>query len=316
MRIHSQIKPLFLRRTGSVLILIGGVLILAAQMWIVMLVIQFATVLGFDPALVVQITFPMMVAVSFGAISGTLVVLGAIITNFKNVKIGTTLAILWGLLANLILALILVIRTEIPEYIFFLPFWQTVSLGSVGSLICVLGGGLGLASLRRPQLLLIKVVQEAHQLKTAGWAFTLIGAGVIILVQLFLMYWYLNLTIFNPSYPLDNYLQLALHATGIGIFVALCCGIGLIIGAFTTAHINPKLGGILTFIFAIPAFLPFYWSMFQPIYLVLLQGAGAAYATAGGVLSLSAALKPYNQPVTAEPLVNQTSSETPIPSPR
>ncbi|MFX1318891.1 MAG: hypothetical protein ACFE9D_07705 [Promethearchaeota archaeon] len=304
-RIRSQINPLFLKKFGSILILIGGLLILAAQAWIIVLVIQFESVWGFDPTLVIHITFPMQVAVIFGAFSGTIVLIGATIAYFKNVKIGTFLAIFWALLANFFLALILLLRTEIPEYVFFIPFWQTFSLGIIGSFICVFGGGIGMASLRQPQTVPIEIVYEGYQLKTAGWAFTLIGAAVILLVQLFLMYWYLGSTIFNPSYLIMSHLLSALHNTGIGIFITLCCGIGLIIAAVITANFNAKLGSILTFIFAIPVWLPFYWSMYAPIYLVLLQGGGAAFATAGGILSLSSALFSYRQPITTEPLISQ-----------
>lgn len=306
-RIRLQLNPLFLRKTGSLLLLIGGILILAAQVWIILLALQFAVVWAFDPTLVMEINFPMMMAALFGSISGMLILLGAIVAYFKNIKIGTFLAIFWALLANIFLAFLLLIRMEIPYYVFFLPFWQTLSVGTIGASICIIGGGFGMASLRRPQPVPTDIVYEASRLRTAGWVFTLIGAAVILVVQLLLMYWFLEYFLLNPAYPYGmDYLILSnLHLTGIGTFATLCCGIALIITAFTTASINAKLGGILTFLFAIPAFLPIYWSMLQPLYLVLLQGAGAAYATAGGTLSLSAGLAPYQQPVPANSLINQ-----------
>jgi hypothetical protein len=287
--------------------LIGGLLILAAQVWISLLSLQFAAVWSFDPALVMEVNFPMMMAALFGSISGTLILLGAIVAYFKNVKIGTFLAIFWALLANIFLAFLLLIRIEIPYCVFFLPFWQTLSFGTIGASICIIGGGFGMASLRRPQPVPTDILYEASRLRTAGWTFTLIGAAVILFVQLLLIYWYLDNTLFNPAYPygMDSFILSNLHLRGIGTFTTLCCGIALIVTALITASINAKLGGILTFLFAIPAFLPIYWSMFQPLYLVLLQGAGAAYATAGGTLSLSAGLTLYQQPVPANPLINK-----------
>jgi hypothetical protein len=43
------------------------------------------------------------------------------------------------------LIVILLIRTEIPEYVFFIPFWQTLSLGAIGACLGVLGGGIFVA---------------------------------------------------------------------------------------------------------------------------------------------------------------------------
>ncbi|MFX1565288.1 MAG: hypothetical protein ACFFCH_04795 [Promethearchaeota archaeon] len=45
--------------------------------------------------------------------------------------------------------------------------------------------------------------------------------------------------------------------------------------------------------------------MFQPIYPVFLQGAGAAFATAGGTLVLFSVLFPYRQPIAAEQVISQ-----------
>jgi hypothetical protein len=305
-RLRLYLDPGLLKKAGSILILIGAILIFAAQIWISVICTQFVSVWGFDPTLASRIAFPMIIAMSFGILSGTLVLLGAILAYFKNVKIGTSLAIFWALLANVMLALILLLRTEIAEYVFFIPFWQTFALGVIGSFIGILGGGIGLSSLRKPQVVPAEVAYETSQLKTAGWAFTLIGAGIIIIVQLLLLYWYLDNTIFNPLYldEMDPFLSTNLSSTKIGIFVTLICSIGLIASALIIGNLNAKLGGIFVFIFAIPAFLPFYWSMLQPIYLILLQGTGAGFATGGGILTLAAGLYSYREPPPAERFAN------------
>lgn len=305
-RLRLYLNPSLLKKAGSILIVLGAIFIFSAQVWISVINTHYLSVWGFDPTFAGNIVFATTVAMSFGILSGSMVLLGAILAYFRNVKIGTSLAIFWALLANMMLALILLLRTEIAEYVFFIPFWQTFVLGIIGSFIGVLGGGLGLSSLRKPQVVPSEVAYETSQLKTAGWAFTLIGAGIIIFIQSLLLYWYLANTIFNPLYPqgMDSFTLSNLSGSAIGIFVTLICSIGLIVTALIIGNFNAKLGGVLVFIFALPAFLPLYWSMLQPIYLILLQGTGAGFATGGGILSLAAALYSYRESQPAEPIMN------------
>ncbi|MFX0167957.1 MAG: hypothetical protein ACFE89_01260 [Candidatus Hodarchaeota archaeon] len=304
-RLRWHLNPFLLKKVGAILIFFGAVLIFVAQVWISAICAQFVSILGFDLILARNIVNPMIVAMSFGILSGSMVLIGAILMYFKNVKIGTSLAIFWALLANLMLALILLLRTEIHEYVFYIPFWQTFAPGIIGSIVGVLGGRIGLASLRTPQAISPEGVVKTSQLRTAGWALSLLGAGIIVFIQLLLLFWYLENTIFNPFYPygMDSFALSNLSIIKIGIFVTLIGGIGLLSTLLIISNLYAKLGDVLVFIFTIPAILPFYWGTIQPLLFILIQGTGAGLAIGGSILSLSAALYLHKIPQ-AQPIVN------------
>jgi hypothetical protein len=299
-RIRTQITQLLSKKASSIIILFGGILILAAQIWVILILSQFLFMWGWAPDLVGQVQTPMLFVIGFGFLASAMVLLSAIITYFKNVKFGTAFAIFWALLANLMLIFVLLIRTDIPEYVFFFHFWQTLSLGAIGACLGVLGGGLGLASLRKPYPVPPDVTYASHQLKTAGWAFTLLGGIVLLLTQIFLI---IGFVIYNPPYlyEMSEHFVFGLRLAVFTLVIALCFSIGVIIAAFITSSINVKLGAILAFIFALFSFLPLLHPVLLSVTLIGTQTAGAAYTSAGGILSLASIFKPYNGITVREP---------------
>lgn len=299
-RVRSQITPLLLKKASSIIILVGGFLIFATQIWVILLLLQFFSVWGWNPDLVGQVSTSMLFVIGFGFLASAMVMLGAIITYFKNVKFGTAFAIFWALIANMMLIVVLLLRTEVPEYVFFFPFWQTLFLGAIGACLGVLGGGLGLASLRKPHPVPPDVTYASYQLKTAGWAFTLLGGIVLLLTQIFLI---IGFVFYYPSflYEMSEPFVFSLRHAVFTLVIALIYSIGVIIAAFITSSINVKLGAILAFIFALLSFIPLLHPVLLSVTLIGTQTVGAAYASAGGILSLASILKPFDGITVQEP---------------